>query len=990
MASFLPLAAAAALCFSLGAALPSTRDATGGQLRPRDLRCEYLVDPLGLGETSPRLSWTGDSSRRGEHQSAYQILVASTPEALARDKADLWDSARVASDESAHVVYGGRPLGSRAACFWKVRLWDRDGQPSAWSEPARWTLGLLEPADWQAKWIDGHDPQAPGPGPAVTLRRAIYGTPEGTGSADVTAAVKTLLESGRADLTVDNTTLGGDPVPGQMKRLHLEYEQGGVPGVLNLNEGDPLRFGGGGEPPRVLRKTFSVDGDVARATLYVTALGLYECRINGEPVSDHFLAPDWTDYDKRVRYQAYDVSALVRPGGNALAALVADGWYSGHIGNHGFQRYGVVPALLAQLEIVHADGRVERIITDDTWKSHASAILAADLLMGESYDARREIAGWYGPGFDDKDWTPAHVRDEKPRALDAQVAPPVRVLGERRAVALTQPAPGRWVFDLGQNMVGVAHLKVTAPVGKTLTLHHAEMLTAAAAIYTANLRGAACTDTYVCKGGGVEEWQPRFTFHGFRYVELSGLPPGQPELDAVTGVVIGSDVPAAGTFAFSDGRLHQRMSNVAWGLRGNYVSVPTDCPQRDERLGWMGDAQVFLRTATDVADVAAFFTKWLVDVDDAQTPEGAYAEVAPDDASGVGAAAWADAGVICPWTIYQAYGDRRVLERHLPAMTRWVEWLCEKNPTRLRENTGYGDWLSVGADTPKDLIGTAYFAYSAHLLAKSCQAVGRSVEAEKYQRVFEEVRAAFDRAYVAPDGRIKGDTQCGYAVALKFELLPEDIRPRAVQYLAEDVSAHGNHLTTGFVGVGYLLPALAEGGRLDTAYALLTQDTFPSWLFPVKQGATTIWERWDGWTPEKGFQTPSMNSFNHYSLGTCGEWLYDTVAGIGWDEDAPGYQKMVMHPRPGGGLTFARATRQTMYGKVVSAWKVDGGRFILDVTVPANTTARVVLPTADAADVTEGGQPLATVKEVATTAPTNGGVTLAVGSGSYQFACSIK
>ena len=547
MALFSPLAAAV-VCLSLGTVLPSAHDDTGSRLHPRGLRCEYLTNPLGVGETLPRLSWTSASRRRGERQSAYQVLVASTPDALAREEADRWDSGRVASDESAHVVYAGRPLASRAACFWKVRLWDGDDHPSAWSESARWTVGLLEPADWVAKWIDGHDPRQPDKGPGFTLRRAVYGTDGPGKSADVTAAVRTLVEAGKG-FTADNGALGGDPSPNQVKRLHLEYEQGGLTFTLDVNEGDPVRFGSPGEPPRALRKTFSVDGDIARATLYVTALGLYECRINGQTVGDGILTPDWTDYDKRVRYQAYDVGSLLRPGGNALAALVADGWYSGHIGNHGFQKYGTVPALMAQLEIVHADGRIERIVSDDTWKSHASAILSSDLLQGETYDARREIAGWDGPGFDDQDWTPAHVREEPPRSLDAQVAPPVRVLGECRAVALTEPAPGRWVFDLGQNMVGVVHLKIRAPEGKTLILRHAEMLNPDGTIYTANLRGAASTDTYLCKGGGTEEWQPRFTLHGFRYVELTGLPPGRPDLDAVTGVVIGSDTPAAGTFA---------------------------------------------------------------------------------------------------------------------------------------------------------------------------------------------------------------------------------------------------------------------------------------------------------------------------------------------------------------------------------------------------------------------------------------------------------
>jgi alpha-L-rhamnosidase len=456
--------------------------------------------------------------------------------------------------------------------------------------------------------------------------------------------------------------------------------------------------------------------------------------------------------------------------------------------------------------------------------------------------------------------------------------------------------------------------------------------------------------------------------------------------------VLGSDTPTAGTWTCSNPLLNQLMSNIEWGRRDNFLSVPTDCPQRDERLGWMGDAQVFVRTATDLADVAAFFTKWLVDVDDAQTAAGAFTNVSPRRRSGEGTPAWGDAGVICPWTIYEAYGDRRILDRHLPAMTRWVEWCRAHGTNLLRDKdrgSDYGDWLSIGADTPKDLIGTAYFAYATHLLSQAYHAVDHQDEAEKYERLFEDARAAFNQAYVAPDGRIKGDTQCVYAMALKFELLPDALRPRAVQHLADDIAAHGGHLTTGFVGVSYLLPVLTAGRRLDTAYALLTQDTFPSWLFSVKQGATTIWERWDGWTPDKGFQNPGMNSFNHYSLGSCGEWLYDTAAGIGWDARAPGYRRMVLHPRPGGGLTFVRATRQTMYGQVDSAWKVADGKFQFDVTVPANTAARVILPVTDAAQVTEGGQRIAEVADVKISAPTEREATLDVGSGTYHFACPM-
>ena len=962
-----------------------------GALRPTGLRCEYLTDPDGLGETSPRLSWIGESARRSEVQQAFQVLVAGSPEALAADRGDFWDSGKVVSDESAHVVYGGRPLASRTACFWKVRLWDRDGHPSAWSAPARWTMGLLSPADWQARWIDSTPPRTgpENPGPAVTIRHAVYETADHAASRDVTARLAALVQAGARAVAVNSDALEGDPAPGQHKQLRVEYALAGEPQKpAVVAEGHTLSFPGASAPPRYLRREFTPRGPVRQATLYVTALGLYECRLNGTRVGDHVLAPDWTDYNKRVRYQAYDVTPLLRPGANALGALVADGWYAGHLGNGGFQQYGRVPALLAQLEIVHADGSTERVVSDGAWKSGACPLLASDFMLGESYDARKEIPGWDRAGFDDHAWVPATVRAAEPaRALDAQVAPPVRQLGERPALRLAEPAPGRWTFDLGQNMVGVVRLKVSAPAGTAVTIRHAEMLNPDGTVYTANLRTAKSTDTYVCRGGGEETWQPRFTFHGFRYVELTGLP-ARPADDAVTGIVLGSDTPRAGTFTCSDPAINQLMSNIEWGQRGNYLSVPTDCPQRDERLGWMGDAQVFVRTATDVADVAAFFTKWLVDVDDAQRADGAFTDVSPQRGSGAGTPAWGDAGVICPWTMYEAYGDRRVLERHLPAMTRWVEW-CRAHSTGLIRDkdrgSDYGDWLSIGADTSKELIGTAYFACSTHLLAKAYAALGQQEEAAKYEGLFADIRTAFNGRYVAGDGRIQGDTQCGYAMALKFDLLPEPLRARAVQRLADDVAAHGNHLTTGFVGVSYLLPVLTAGGRTDVAYRLLTQDTFPSWLFSVKQGATTIWERWNGWTPEKGFNTPGMNSFNHYALGSCGEWLYDTVGGIGWDDSAPGYKRLVIHPRVGGGLTAASAKLRTVYGEAVSSWTDQDGRFALQVVVPANTTARVVLPAADPEQIKEHEDALAHAEGVAIEGTEDGQIVLRVGSGSYDF-----
>jgi len=867
----------------------------------KDLRCEYLNNPLGIDATSPRLSWIITSDRRGEMQTGYQILVASSPELLSSGQADLWDSGKVSSEDSSQIAYSGQPLVSCEQCFWKVRTWDRDDKTSDWSTNALWTMGLLQPADWSAKWI--------------------------------------------------------------------------------VAKPSPLPY---------LRKSFELPSGIRRAVLYVSALGLYEVHINGQRVGDHVLAPDWTDYRHRVRYQTFDVTDLLKPGGNAIGALLANGWFSGHIGNGGYEFFGRQPAFLAQLEVTGQNGQTETIVSDDTWKAHDSPILSSDFMLGENYDARLEIKGWDQPGLDESGWSAVGVRDEASLQLESQVMPPVRQVCELQAKTIKESKPGSWIYDLGQNMVGAVRLNVSAPAGTRITLRHAEMLNPNGTLYTRNLRGAPSVDHYVCRGGGAEVWQPRFTFHGFRYVEISGLA-DRPAKDAVTGIVIGSDNPRTGEFACSDARINQLQSNIQWGQRGNYISIPTDCPQRDERLGWMGDAEVFIRTATYNADVAAFFTKWLVDVDDGQSAAGSFSDVSPNTMGANGVPAWGDAGVICPWTIYEVYGDKRILERHLPAMTKWVDYLHEHSDNLIRDRdrgNDYGDWLSIGADTPKDLIGTAFFAYSTHLLAKSYRVLGRTAEADKYDQLFADIKTAFNQRYVQPDGHIQGETQCAYAMALKFELLPEDLRPKAAQYLAADIRAKGDHLSTGFVGVSYLLPVLTQAGEADTAYGLLQQDTFPSWLFSVKQGATTIWERWDGWTPDKGFQNPGMNSFNHYSLGSCGEYLFGYIGGI--RPASPGFKTILIDPVIRDGLTWAKTSFDSIHGKIATAWKMQGKRLTLEVEVPANTTATVFVPARSIADVTEGGTSAQNAEAVKFLRQEDGKAVFEVGSGKYQFASDLN
>jgi len=953
-----------------------------GSLASEGLRCEYLVNPLGVEEASPRLTWIVTSVRRAEVQSAYQVLVSSTPELLAQDKGDLWNSGRVESNQTAHIEYDGAALPSRQACYWKVRAWDRDGREGAWSKPAVWEMGLLAPTDWTAEWIDA----APAP-VRLHIVNATYSTDDGEVEKDVTDVVARLMNDRGGDLAVTNERLGGDPAYGKRKRLRVEYVYEGVERDAEAMEGGSLVLPTGRLP--YLRRGFGVSKPVTRARLYATALGVYEMSLNGARIGDQHLAPGWTDYRKRVRYQVYDVTDQLAPGENVLGAMVGPGWFCGRAGLFGITKfYGDAPALIAQLEITYADGSTDRIVTDSAWKTHAGPLLMADLMNGETYDATLTIPDWDRPVLDESGWSAATVRKEV-RNLEADISEPVKVIAELPAVAVNHQEQGKAVFDLGQNMVGVVRLRINAIRGTTVTIRHGEMLNPDGTLYTANLRGAACTDTYTCDGKGEEVWQPRFTFHGFRYVEVRGLE-NAPDLETVTGIVLGSAMPPAGEFSCSDPRINQLQSNIVWGMRGNYLSIPTDCPQRDERMGWMADAQVFLPTAAMNADVAGFMTKWMTDVTDAQREDGAHSDVAPVTRGlTYGTPAWADAGSIVPWAVYETYGDKRLLERHVESMRRWVEWCRDHSTGLLRDKdrgNDYGDWLSIKADTPKDVLGTAYFAHSTDLLARSLRVLGQADEAAKYEQLLEDIKAAFNAAYVTPEGRIKGDTQTVYILGLRFNLLSAVNRERAVRFLIDDIRAKDGHLSTGFVGVSHLLAVLSESGNAAIAHELLMQDSFPSWLFSVKHGATTIWERWDGYTPETGPHPDiGMNSFNHYALGSCGRWLFEGVAGIGQMRGSVGFERMDIRPRAVGPLTSASASYRSIRGTVSTAWKTADKQLTLEVTIPANTTAWVHIPADSHGSVKESGNLLSGAEGVQEVLQDGGTTAIHVGSGTYRF-----
>ncbi len=1043
--------------------------APAASLRPVDLRTEYRTNPLGIDETAPRLSWllaSANPAARNLRQTGYRIVVASSASLARAGKGDLWDSGKVASGQSIHIVYEGKPLASGQPVWWRVMVWDENGQPSQWSDTARWSMGLLKPEDWKGKWIGRDektyykDPNSPfqllrqaqwiwfdegdpaRQAPAETRRfRATFNLPQ---DRPLKTAVFVLGADNTFELSVNGQFAGRGNNPALPMIFHLEpflkpgsneflvtarntrEDQAGVLGALKVDfaSGDPLVFATGPEwqalrkddegwrparvlgpygmdpwgevglreeqalPARMLRKEFTVEPRLLRATAYVAGLGLSELYLNGAKAGDHVLSPALSEYEKRVFYVTHDITSMLKPGRNAVGLWLGNGryWQPRRRVPLPARGYGY-PKAIAQIELEYAGGRKETIVTDESWKLTTDGpIRANNEYDGEFYDARMEMPGWAQPGFDDSKWEPVQIVVAPPGALRAQMAEPLRVIETLAPKTFKEIRPGVYIYDLGQNMVGWVRLKAQGPAGTQVRIRLAESLRGDGNLYVDNLRGARATLHYVLKGGVPETWEPRFTYHGFRYVEITGYP-GKPALGSFEGRVVHDAMEPAGEWESSHSLLNRIHRNIYWGIRGNYRSIPTDCPQRDEKQGWLGDRSVVSLSESYLFDVAAFYTKWIQDIADSQRPTGSIPDVAPTYwvlyNDGV---VWPSTFVLAPQMVYRQYADRRIIERHYDGMKKWVDYMRQFLKDGIMPRNTYGDWC-VPPEDPKlihskdparitagALLSTAYYHQMVKYVSSNARMLGRTQDAEQLDRLAAELRQAFLRAWYKPDeARFDNGTQTSSVLPLAFDMAPPEDRSRVFQRLVEKIEKESNnHVGVGLVGAQWLMRTLSDNGRPDVAFAIATQTTYPGWGYMVSKDATTIWELWNGDTAD-----PAMNSMNHVmQIGDLAVWMYEYLAGIRPDPEKPGFQHTIIQPFPVPGLDFVRATHRSLFGPISSSWKRSGSALQLEVSIPPNTTATIYVPGTGKVAEAGGLKPLRAER---------GYTVFETGSGNYRF-----
>ncbi|WP_299430128.1 family 78 glycoside hydrolase catalytic domain [uncultured Maribacter sp.] len=884
---------------------------------------EGFENPLGFYDKTPSFSWQLPVSEGVLSQSAYQIVVASTPDLLP-DNADLWNSEKQQTAQSTWVKYAGTALQSRQKVYWQVKYWNQDNEASKWSEMNHFELGLLTNNDWKAKWI-GLD----------TKKEKLLGSQENI--------------------------------------VHR---------------------------PQYLRKGFELSNDVASARLYITAKGVFDVAINGEDVSDDVMPPGYTPYKERIETITYDVTDVIESGQNTIGVELAAGWHSGRLGwEKELWVDTETPKMLFQLELTMKDGSKEMILSDDTWKGTTNGpTRISEIYDGETYDANLEMPNWTTNNFNDKTWESVNTF---PVTNDIRLEPKRHTTVKTKIELATQEVvekDGTAVFDLQQNMVGVPLLKVPMKKGQTLKIRFAEMLSPDGTFYTENYRTALSTNYYTASEDGVIEWMPKFTFHGFQYLELSGYDTSKtPSKDWVTGLVQYSDFEENGTFTSSHEKLNQLQSNIVWGLRGNFFDIPTDCPQRDERMGWTADAQVFAPASMFNADVYKFWASWMQSVGESQYDNGAVPWVVPDVLfNNKVSAGWGDACTIIPWKIYQRTGDKKILEENFETMKGWVKYHESVTKNYISSMGFFADWLqplpendSPKGDTSHSLIGTAFFAHSANLTAKTAKTLGKTEEFEKYNAIYKTVANAFENKFFEK-GKVKdvAETQTSYLLALAFDLLSGDNNANAKKHLLRKIAEADNHLRTGFLGTPLLSEVLDATGEIDLMYKILFNETYPSWFYSINQGATTIWERWNSYSKKDGFNPMKMNSLNHYAYGAIGEWMYERIAGIAPLE--PGYKTISIAPQVRQPLTSASANLNSPYGKISSSWRIADNDFKLEVVVPPNTTAKVVIPADTKQSLLLNGTTLednSNVKLVNTEKDT---FVLEVQAGSYEFQSKLK
>jgi len=990
-----------------------------------NLRSEYKTNPLGIDILKPRFFWQIKDARRGASQSAYQILVSSSAKKLQQDEGDVWNSGKVVSDQSAHVVYSGSELISYKTYYWKVKIWDENGIASNFSDLAQWEMGILNKQEWQANWISKKideqaidkekkkwqwkewfwHPSEIGINKSVYFRKKLIISANKT----VTSAVMRLTADNNFTAYFNNKELGtgnswkkiyefdvsniikeqniiairaansiGDGC-GILFSLKINFDDGSNiyivadkttkdwkstnkkytdwkkftfndskwSGIKLLGDYESSSWGKVDDwnkyvapRPVIVRNEIKIDKKVIRARAYVTGLGGYVMHINGRRVGDAVFTPGWTHYPKRIQYQTFDVSDLLNKGKNSLSAVLGNLWWSSGLGWKGSDVYSKGPLrFFMQLKVDFEDGTSQIFVTNNNWKASYAPILETTIYNGEKYDARLEEKGWDSINFDDSKWQKVNILEEQKAKLVAQNGPLLRVIKELTPINITSPSHGVFIIDMGQNFAGWARLKVQGEKGTSIKMRFAETLQEDGNVYRENLRKAEATDEYILKGEGVEVWQPSFTYHGYRYIEVTGFP-GKPDLDSFTGLIVHSDAPNKGEFTSSNKLINQIQQNILWGQRSNMYSVPTDCPQRDERLGWMGDAQAFAPTASYNMEMINFFNKWMYDITDGQEENGAVHDVNPVIVvKGPAAPGWGDAVFIVPWVMYKFYGDQRIIEENYEAIKAWVEYMKSKSVGDLYEKSGYGDWVAV-EKSPSEPIGSAYYFYGAKMVSTMAGILGKTDEEKKYKELSEKIAVAFNKKHFDfENNTYTSNTQTANLIPLNFGIVPNDRKKAVATNIAENVRAKNNHLSTGFLGVSLLLPTLSEYGYNDLAYKVATQKTYPSWGYTIEKGATSIWELWNGDT-----EGPGMNSRNHFALGSIGEWFYGYLAGIRPTSKDPGFKKIIISPMPSKGLDWAKGKVKTTYGTVNSRWERKENTITYSFTIPVNTTAEFHLP----------------------------------------------